>query len=170
MGKILYEITEADAKRLREKMKETTNKWAYRRLLIVALRGEGKKDAEIAEIVKIHPDSVRKLTKRYVVEGIDELAAERRKGGNHRNMSREEEEEFLRQYKESAEKGQMIDAATIARAYDEYTGKEHKSKSTMYYLLHKSGWRKVMPRSKHPGKASEEAIVASKKLTKPSSD
>jgi transposase len=165
MGKKLYEITETDAKQLRERMKETTDKWSYRRLLIVALRGEGKTDQEIAEVVETHPDVVRKLTKRYVTEGIDALAAERRKGGNHRNISHAEEEEFLGQFKESAQKGQIIATEAIAQAYDNRTGKSHISKSTMYYLLHKLGWRKVMPRSKHLEKASEEAIDASKKLT-----
>ncbi len=53
----------------------------------------------------------------------------------------------------------------IAAAYDERFGKEHKSKSTVYYFLHKMGWRKVMPHSKHPDKASDEAIEALKKLT-----
>ncbi len=31
-------------------------------------------------------------------------------------------------------------------------------------VLKRKGWRKVMPRSKHPKKASPEAIEASKKL------
>jgi transposase len=59
----------------------------------------------------------------------------------------------------------VITVSDIATAYDKEFGKEHKSKSTVYYLLHKFGWRKVMPRSKHPKKASEEVIEASKKLT-----
>ena len=35
----------------------------------------------------------------------------------------------------------------------------------IYMLLKRKGYRKVMPRSKHPKKAKEEAIEASKKLT-----
>ena len=31
-------------------------------------------------------------------------------------------------------------------------------------VLERHGWRKVMPRSKHPQKASDEAIEASKKI------
>ncbi|MCI8758540.1 MAG: winged helix-turn-helix domain-containing protein [Oscillospiraceae bacterium] len=38
----------------------------------------------------------------------------------------------------------------------------------IYCVLHRHGWRKVMPRSKHPKKASEDEIAASKKLTLPS--
>ena len=36
--------------------------------------------------------------------------------------------------------------------------------SQIYRVLHRHNWRKVMPRSKHPNKASEEVIEASKKL------
>jgi hypothetical protein len=33
------------------------------------------------------------------------------------------------------------------------------------HTLKRQGWRSVMPRSRHPKKASEEAIEASKKIT-----
>ena len=36
--------------------------------------------------------------------------------------------------------------------------------SQIYRVLHRNNWRKVMPRSKHPKKAGDEAIEASKKL------
>ncbi len=164
MGKKLYNITAADSKALRERMSEVKNKHAYRRLLIVALKGEGHNDIEIAKIVQTHPDNVRKMTKRYALEGMEELAQERRKGGNNRNLSQADEEAFLAKFEKAAEKGQIVTTGDIAQAYDEFTGKNHASKSTVYKLLHRSGWRKVMPRSKHPGKASDEAIEASKKL------
>ncbi len=146
-------------------MKTVKNPVVYRRMMIVALRGEGKQNSEIAEIVGVHPDSVGKIVKRFIFEGLDGLLSEKRQGGNNRNMPQSKEEEFLARFKDAAEKGQIITVAEIAKAYDEYTGKEHSSKSTVYYLLHKLGWRKVMPRSKHPNKASAEAIEASKKLT-----
>ena len=44
----------------------------------------------------------------------------------------------------------------------------HKiSDMQIYSVLHRHGWRKIMPRSRHPKKASEEAIEASKKLKQP---
>ncbi|MBR4040361.1 MAG: winged helix-turn-helix domain-containing protein [Clostridia bacterium] len=41
------------------------------------------------------------------------------------------------------------------------------SDTQIYYVLHRHGWRKIMPRSRHPKKASEEAIEASKNLKQP---
>ncbi len=52
----------------------------------------------------------------------------------------------------------------IETAYREAVGHSIGT-SQIYYVLHRHGWRKVMPRSKHPKKASDEVIEASKKLT-----
>jgi transposase len=131
----------------------------------VALRAEGKKNEEVGKLTGFHPDVVGRYAKEYLEGGLEGLLADGRKGGNHRNASDFEEEEFISQFKEAAEKGQVVTVDEIAIAYDERFGKAHKSKSTVYYLLHKMEWRKVMPRSKHPNKASDEEIEASKKLT-----
>jgi transposase len=106
---------------------------------------------------------VSKYARVYLTKCIDGLR-DGRKGGNHRNASEGEEREFMAQFEEAARQGQIISINEIAAAYDERFGKEHKSKSTVYYLLKKLKWRKVMPRSKHPNKASDEVIEASKKL------
>ncbi len=132
----------------------------------VALRGEGKKNDEIGGITGFHPDMVGRFAKEYLEGGIAGLLFDGRKGGNHRNASDSEEEEFIAEFEEAAQKGEVISVDEIAAVYDKRFGKEHKSKSTVYYLLHKLGFRKVMPRSKHPNSATEEAIEASKKLTR----
>ena len=161
----MYRISREAAQELRELMKKEKDVKAYRRLEAVALRGEGKSNAEVGAQTGFHPDWVGRLVREYIEYGVAYLVEDDRKGGNHRNASPQEEEKFLEQFKEAAEKGQVITVADIAKAYDNEFGKEHKSKSTVYYFLHKFGWRKVMPRSKHPKKASEEVIEASKKLT-----
>ncbi len=163
----MYRINNEDAKKIREAMEKTKNVLQYRKLEAVALRGEGKKNEEIAELTGFHPDMVGRFAKEYLEGGLESLLADGRKGGNHRNATDSEEQAFIAQFEEAAKKGQIMTVGEIAAAYDERFGKEHKSKSTVYYFLHKMGWRKVMPRSKHPEKASDEAIEASKKLTQP---
>ena len=78
-------------------------------------------------------------------------------------MTKEEEKAFLEKFREKAEKGQMISVKEIKEEYDKIVGHETKS-SFIYVVLRRNGWRKIMPRSRHPKKASEEAINASKKL------
>jgi len=162
---MMYRINTEDAKRMREEMKGCKSTNVYRRLQAVALRGEGKRNTEIGEITGFHPDYVSELCKRFCIEGIEGLLSDGRKGGNNRNMSKAEAEAFLREFEEQAERGQVITVEAIAKAYDEAVSKPHKSLSTVYYLLHSQGWRMITPKKQHPGKASEEEIESSKKLT-----
>jgi len=77
-------------------------------------------------------------------------------------MSHDEEAAFLDAYKKLAEQGQIIEVSEMKKAYEEKVG--HRiGKDQIYRVLARHGWRKVMPRSKHPNKASEEVIEASKK-------
>lgn len=166
MGK-RYEISVENVKEIREAMKQKENAKYYRKLLAVVLRGEGKSNAEAAEITQYHPKRVSQLVSLYCNEGLGSLLYDGRKGGNNRIMTEEEADKFLNQFDEQAEKGQVITVEEIAIAYDKATGKVRKSRSSVYYLLHRRKWRMVMPRGQHPKKASEAEIDASKKLTIP---
>lgn len=163
--KAIYVIAEEEAKEIREKMKIIKDKNVYRRMEAVALLGEGKTPPEVAEITKYHEKYVRTLGCNFHKNGLESFATNGRKGGNNRLMNCEESGEFLEQFKDKAENGQIITIEEIANAFNNKTGKQRKSLSTVYYFMHSHGWRKVMPRSKHPNKASDEAIEASKKLT-----
>jgi len=130
----------------------------------VAMRGEGKTNEEIGSLTGFHPDRVSKLVSRFCNDGIDSLQADGRCGGNHRNLTAEQEKEILKEFEESASKGQIITPNEIKEKYDEVLGRETKL-TFIYSVLARHGWRKLMPRSKHPNKASDEAVEASKKLT-----
>jgi len=165
--KNMHTISAQDAAAIREKLKTTKNKTACRRLEAVALLGEGKTPEEVANIKKYSAKHVRNLRLHYHQEGLDSLGSDGRRGGNHRLMKPEEAAAFLKQYEEQAREGKMLTVEEIAKALDKQTGKERKSLSTTYSFLHSHGWRKVMPRSKHPSKASDEEVEASKKLRVP---
>ena len=83
--------------------------------------------------------------------------------GHNRNMSYEEEQFILDQFDEKAEAGQIITVKEIKAAFDEKVGKD-TGRGYIYMLLARHKWRKIKPRPKHPKKASDEEIAASKKL------
>lgn len=145
-------------------METEKNKNLYRRMEAVALRGEGKSNQEVAEITKYNTKYVSQLVSLYANKGLTALSEEGRKGGNRRNLSAQEEQAFLEEFRKEAEKGQIITPAEIKAAYDKLVGKETKD-TFIYTILRRNKWRNVMPRSRHPKKASEEAQEASKKLT-----
>jgi transposase len=137
----------------------------HTKLQAVALRGQGYSNDQIAAITGYNSNYVGELCKKYVQDGIEAMRTDGRKGGNNRHMNETEANEFLKQFEDKAVEGQVINVEELAQAYDEAVGKEHKSRSSIYYFLHRHGWREIVPKKQHPGKASEEEIEASKKLT-----
>ena len=160
-----YEISESQLLEIETARKKNRNKNVERRLYVLVMRAEGKSLEEISEKTGYHISTASKLIARYMRDGISAIAENHYKG-NRRNMSFEEEAAILAPFIERAERGEMVDIKEIAAAYQKAV--PHKVSDTqIYYVLHRHGWRKVMPRSRHPKKASEEAIEASKKLKQP---
>lgn len=160
-----YAISQRQLVEIETARKKNRNKNIERRLYVLAMRAEGKSLEEISEKTGYHISTASKLIARYMRDGISAIAENHYKG-NRRNMSFEEEAAILAPFIERAERGEMVDIKEIAAAYQKAV--PHKISDTqIYYVLHRHGWRKIMPRSRHPKKASEEAIEASKKLKQP---
>ena len=160
-----YAISQSQLVEIETARKRNRNKNIERRLYVLVMRAEGKSLEEISEKTGYHISTASKLIARYMRDGISAIAENHYKG-NRRNMSFEEEAAILAPFIERAERGEMVDIKEIAAAYQKAV--PHKISDTqIYYVLHRHGWRKIMPRSRHPKKASEEAIEASKELKQP---
>lgn len=147
---------------IRREMKKTNPSHINKRLLVLKLHYEdGMKSKDAGKIAGLHTTSVNRILKRYQTQGIQAIVGVRHNHGN-RYMTREQESEFLKQFSTMAEAGQVIEVTEIYRAYEQAVG-HPVTRAAIYYLLKRHGWRKVMPRSKHPKKASDEAIDAYKK-------
>ncbi len=158
-----YIITEEQKQEIKEARKKNKDKRAETKLKALEMRAEGCKLKEIGEKTGYHPKHVSKIVTKYINEGIEAIMKPKY-GKNRKNMSYEEETEILKPFVQKAEKGQMVEVSEIKKVYQEAVG--HKIGSgQIYRVLWRHGWRKVMPRSKHPKKAKEEVINASKKLT-----
>ena len=136
----------------------------YNRLLALHMRAMGKKNKEISEVVGLSVQYITELVAKYATSGMEAILTDKRTG-NNRNMTIDEEKAFLEQFIDLADAGQLVTIHTIMEKYVQATGKAC-SDTTIYRLLKRHGWRKVTPRLEHPGKASDEEIETSKKLTK----
>ena len=155
-------ISEEEYKEIVIAEKNTQDKQISRKLRVLILRHEGLNNAEVGQRVGLCSVRVSQLVSEYKKKGLEQYS-QKKYGGNHRNMSEAEEEEILSEFKAKAESGQVIIARDIKEAFDKKLGRD-TGRGYIYMLLERHGWRKVMPRSKHPKKASPEAIEASKKL------
>ena len=153
--------SEEDSEIIALARKKNKDKRAEKRLYALELRAEGKSAEEVSAATGFHSAYITQLTAKYRSEGIEAISGNHY-GGKRRNMSEEEEASLLEPFREKAEKGEIIEVSEIKASYEQAAG--HKiGGSQIYYVLRRHGWRKVMLRSKHPKKASEEVIAASKK-------
>ena len=158
-----YEITEEQKEEIEGARKKNRNKRTEAKLKVLVLRAEGRSANEIHQTTGYHAAYVSTLVSKYIHGGLEAITGNHYKG-NRRNMSKEAEAELLRPFQEKAEKGQIVETSKIKEAYEKSVG--HKIGSgQIYRVLERQGWRKVMPRSRHPKKAAEEEIESSKKLT-----
>ena len=159
-----YHINEEQVEEIKRERKRNRNKNVEKRLKALLLHAEGKKREKIAEQTGFVKTYISELVSKYCNKGLCAIV-ENNYHGNNRNMSLAEEEALLKPFKEAASAGQIIEVSEIKRTYEKAIGRSlENNHGQIYYVLHRHGWRKVMPRSKHPKKASEEVIEASKKL------
>jgi len=161
MGK--NQITEQEYKAVKRQMAKNKLKRVDKRLQVIALSYEGHPGKAIAEKLGFSQTWVSLLLKEFKQVGLEEYARHKY-GGNNQSIETAKEEEILENFKQKAASGQMVTAAEIKKAFDEYRGKD-TGRGYIYMLLERHNWRQIMPRSRHPKKASDEAIEASKKLT-----
>lgn len=156
------EITEKQLAEIKEARRKNQNKKAEKRLQVLEMQAVGKKQKEIQEATGFSRSYINAIVKKYQEKGLSAIV-ETRYPGNRRNLSYEEEEALLEPFKAEAEAGHIVEISRIKAAYVEKVG-HSIGNGQIYYVLKRHGWRKVMPRSQHPQKASDEAIEASKKL------
>ena len=161
MGK-KYKFTEEQLEEITAVKAKNKNKRIDKRLTVLELSGKGVKRAEIALITGYNIGYIPKLIARYRDGGLEAIVGNHYHG-NRRNLTVAEEAAILRPFQERAEAGQMVDIREIKAAYEAAVGHEIGS-GQIYFVLKRHKWRKVMPRSRHPKKASEEVIETSKKL------
>lgn len=158
-----YKVSKTQAEEIMKKRKTIKDKRVDKRLWAVQLRGEGMGNPEIAEKLDTSTKVVSRWVSAYSNGGIEALMGGKF-GGNRRNMSFEKETQILAEFKARAKTGQLVEVSEIKQAYEEAVGHSIGG-GQIYRVLKRHGWRKVMPRAKHPKRASDEVIEASKKLT-----
>jgi len=160
-----YRFSDEQVVELESAKKKNKNKNVDKRLEALLLRAKGVTRADVSAKTGFCKQYITDLTANYQKNGISAIV-EKHYGGNHRNLSFEEEAALLAPFKEAAARGQVVSVSDILAAYEEKIGRSvEKDHGRIYRVLARHEWRKVMPRSKHPNKASDEAIEASKKLT-----
>lgn len=155
--------TEEEFKRIQAARKANKNKRVEKLLEVLTLRFEGKSKREIRERTGYNERYVTILLAKYRKLGLEEFIRIKQTS-HYRKMTEAEEAQLLEKCRELRGEGKVLTVADIRQMFEEELG-ESTGNSYIYRVLKRHGWRKVMPRAKHPKAASEEEQNSSKKLT-----
>lgn len=147
---------------LADRLKRADSHVEYQRIQCVLLRATlGCTATQIAQAVGWSTATVHVIHSRWAKEGESLFDVRRRGGRRNHHLSAKAEAQVLAPFIAKAQGGGMLHVAEIQRAFEQEVGKA-LAPSTVYRLLDRHGWRKVVPRPRHP-KADVAAQAAFKK-------
>lgn len=148
-----YNFTEEQIQEIVTARKKNKDKHAAVRLKALELRAKGASGNEVSEATGFHSAYVSRLVSKYRKHGIGALSCSRY-GGNHRNMTIEEEAAILAPFHKRAKAGGIVAIKEIKEAYQ--AAVDHPiSASQIYIVLHRHGWYKDILKDWHPPEAAK---------------
>lgn len=155
-------LSEEQKESLKLLLSQTKTKADFQRVQCMWLRASlNLSTIDTALAVGWSPSTVKIVQSRYLREGEKVLLGKGRGGKRYSNLTEQEEADLLSSFLEKARVGGVLVVNEIKEAYEKKLGKR-VPKSTVYRMLVRHGWRKIMPRPKHP-KAEAKIQEAFKK-------
>ena len=155
-------ILEGDIKEIANAMRECKDANESRRIqcIYLGIRYPDMSAKKIGEITQYSESRVWVIHGEYRKGGLGALADAR--GGRYREyMCPAEEAKFLEPFEEKSKTGALVVVGEVKKAYEAKIGKE-VAESTIYRLLDRHDFRKIVPYKRHP-KADAEGQEAFKK-------
>lgn len=115
----------------------------------VRLLAMGRTAPDVAAITGRGLSSVERHKRRFLAQGEDYLLVNRLGGRRNEVLTVQQEAEVMAGLQAQAGDGQIVTAAAVRAALEAKAGRA-VSKATVYRVMHRSGWRKVVPRPTHP--------------------
>ena len=158
----MVKCTRAQIRRLKTALRWKIPPEQRQRIQMVLLRESGMTQPLIAAAMGVSLSTVNRAHMAYDHGGLEALKPRPSGGRKRENMTLEEEKALLARFAQAAGAGEMLNIHDLKAAYEEAIRHE-TSKSTIYNLLARHGWRKLMPRPFHP-RRDIEAQNAFKKM------
>lgn len=164
MARITYIAPHLRLEEVKHKLDTASTPWLRQRWLVIytglLLPRLASEIAAQLGVSRPFVSKISSLYKRFGPSGIETAGP-----GGRRNqyLSQAEEAAFLAPFIEQAAAGQVVTAQVIQRAFEHKVG-QAVDESTIYRLLQRHQWRKVMPRAYHP-KSDPDAQEAFKKTS-----
>jgi transposase len=150
---------------VKERMNTDARPWVRQHWWIIYnAQVSPRKADEIALHTGVSATTVHRVISTYNRLGPAAVETPGKGGRRHQYLTLQEEQRFLAPFFAQAERGEIATVAQIQHAFEAKVGHEVDD-STIYRLLDRHGWRKLMPRPRHP-QADPQAQEQFKKTLK----
>lgn len=156
-------------------VEEVAQRWKHdprphrrqRWLIIYQALVDPREAVQIAKHCGVSKATVHHLISAYNRRGVAAVETPGKGGRRHEYLTREQEQQFLAPFFAQAQAGTIATAAQIKQAFEALVGQE-VAETTIYRLLDRHGWRKLVPRPIHPKADPEEQAAFKKTSPRPS--
>jgi len=148
-GERMVKCTKKQIRELRTALRWKIPEAQRQRIQMVLLRESGMMQPAIAAAMGVSLSTVNRAHMAFDRGGIKALKPKPIGGRQRENMTVTEEKALLARFARAAGAGEMLNIHELKAAYEKAIGHE-TSNSTIYNLLARHGWRKLMPRPFHP--------------------
>ena len=145
----MVKCTKSQVRRLKTALYWKGDPARRQRIQMVLLREGGMTQPSIAAAMGVSLSTVNRAHMAYDGGGLAALKSKPNGGRKRQNMTLAEEKTLLARFAKAAGAGELLNIHDIKAAYEKTIGHE-TSNSTVYNLLARHGWRKLMPRPFHP--------------------
>lgn len=145
----MIKCTKRQIRELKEALRWKIAAAHRQRIQMVLLRESGMTQPAIAAALGVSLSTVNRAHMAYDGGGIEGLKPKPIGGRQRENMTLAKEKALLARFAKAAGAGEMLNIHDLKAAYEQAIGHQ-TSNSTVYNLLVRHGWRKLMPRPFHP--------------------
>jgi transposase len=145
----MVKCTKVQVRRLKTALHWKGSPGLRQRIQMVLLRESGMTQPAIAEAMGVSLSTVNRAHMAYDHGGLKALKSKPSGGRKRENMTLSEEKALLARFAKAAGAGEMLNIHDLKAAYEKAIG-HATSNSTVYNLLARHDWRKLMPRPFHP--------------------
>jgi len=164
MGKVSRVKPHLSLREIQEKIRRTIGFWKVQKWLVIWHATVDPCSAkEIALHTGLAEQTVHTVIALYNRYGPDVVEGKGKGGRRKAYLSWKEEIRFLRRYGKRAANGEITTVSEIKRGFETRIGKT-VHKTTIYRLLARHEWRKVMPRPRHVEANPQEQETFKKNL------
>ena len=156
MARITRAALHVSVEEVKERMNNDPHPLYRKRWLIIYNALVDPREAkDIAKHTGVSVKTVHKLISTYNRLGIAAIETPGKGGRRNEYLTFEEEKELLTPFFELAKKGELTTVAQIKQEFEKKVGHE-VDETTIYRLLKRHEWRKLVPRPFHPQADKEE--------------